>query len=881
MVQAARFYLRYAALNLRRSLRWTAFAAFCIATGVAAIVALRTLGLSIGDSLTDNVRDNNHGDIRISTEGEGMGFTFFSSSAGDPQRGMSENELARLEAWAAEHNARTSAFVRASGLQVTAVDAVTVGRPQFVTAYLIDPASWPAFGEISLLEPAGTPLETALGGAHNIVISRNLADQQGVAVGDTVRVSGTETLFTVTGIVRTEQEAGISDLFGSFFGFVYLPIGSAAELQQMERPNMFSIALPDGATPAEIDAAARELQPLTRGDITTVNQLLENYSEVADILGRFIVIMGLGALLIGGVAIINTMLVVVGRRTNEIAALKTFGLKGRQVMMMFLTEALILGVAGSLLGALLGILLSVGVNQYGAAFLQQPLTWRIYPEAILFGLSVGVVVTLVFGVLPVLVANKVRPATILRPNETMMPAAGCLQSLLAIVLVIVVVGVIAGQILSSIPAGIIGVALTLLILGLLVGLMWIVVWLVSKFPSFGSVDLRLALRNLSARRLRTATTLLALAAGMFALSSITFVGAGTRELLNFQVAQRLGGNVLVFPLLSFISPALGQTALNAQLDAIDGIDYRTEVRTYNGRLMLVNGEPLQLPDILESGLPGGGRAQRAFRAAPLQSRVTNNPDVQPPPLIAGRYLTPDDEGRPVVVATDDLFSSSLGIQVGAVVTISVNDQPIDFEVIGITAGSGFQFGQYEIPPGVIRTPPSFTLTVLNVASERLNQVLLDLSTNPTVLALDLTFIDGLLRRMIDQFAAIPTVVGLLSLLAAAVAMANTVALATLERRRQIGVMKAVGIKGRRVMWIMLLENTIIGLLGALLGIGLSAIGLALMTSLSEGMAIPIPADAVVVTVVLVIAAIVISWLATVASGRAAVSEHVTEVLRYE
>ncbi len=882
MVQAIRFYLRYAALNLRRSLRWTAFAAFCIATGVAAIVALRTLGLSIGDSLTDNVRDNNHGDLRISTEGEGMGFSFFSPSAGDTQRGFSQTELDRLEGWAAEHNARTSAFVRASGLQVTAVDSVTVGRPQFVTAYLIDPASWPAFGEIRLLEPGGAPLESALTGAHDIVVSRNLADQQGLAVGDTVRVSGTETLFTVTGVVRTEQEAGISDLFGSFFGFVYLPITSAAEIQQLEQPNMFSIALPDGTTPAEIDAAARQLQSLTRGDITTVNQLLENYSQVADILGRFIVIMGLGALLIGGVAIINTMLVVVGRRTNEIAALKTFGLKGRQVMMMFLTEALILGVAGSLLGALFGILLSVGVNQYGAAFLQQPLTWRIYPEAILFGLTVGVVVTLVFGVLPVLVANKVRPATILRPNETVVPAAGCLQSLLALVLVIVVVGVIAGQILASIPAGIIGVALTFLILGLLVGVMWVIVWLVSKLPSFGSVDLRLALRNLSARRLRTATTLLALAAGMFALSSITFVGAGTRELLNFQVAQRMGGNVLVFPLLSFVSPALGQTALNAQLNSIDGIDHRTAVSTYAGQMMRVDGEPLQVPEIFEpGGLPGGGRAQRAFRAAPLQSRVTDNPDVQPPAMLAGRYLTPEDEGQPVIVATDDLISSSLGIRVGAVVTISVDDQEYDFEVIGITAGSGFQFAQYEIPPGVIRTPPTFTLTVLSVANENLNQVLLDLSTNPTVLALDLTFIDGLLRRMIDQFAAIPTVVGLLSLLAAAVAMANTVALATLERRRQIGVMKAVGIKGWRVMLIMLLENTLIGLLGALLGIGLSAIGLALMTSLSEGMAIPVPADAVTVTVVLVVAAILISWLATVASGRAAVSEHVTEVLRYE
>ena len=58
---------------------------------------------------------------------------------------------------------------------------------------------------------------------------------------------------------------------------------------------------------------------------TTVPELLATNQAIADLLGRFIVVMGLGALLIGGVGIINTMLVMVGRRTEEIAALKTFG----------------------------------------------------------------------------------------------------------------------------------------------------------------------------------------------------------------------------------------------------------------------------------------------------------------------------------------------------------------------------------------------------------------------------------------------------------------------------------------------------------------------------------------------------------------------------
>jgi putative ABC transport system permease protein len=160
-------------------------------------------------------------------------------------------------------------------------------------------------------------------------------------------------------------------------------------------------------------------------------------------------------------------------------------------------------------------------------------------------------------------------------------------------------------------------------------------------------------------------------------------------------------------------------------------------------------------------------------------------------------------------------------------------------------------------------------------------VLLAFSEIPFVFALDISFIDSLLTRLINQFSAIPTIVGLLSLLAAAVSMANTVSLATLERRRQIGILKAVGLKGRRVLWVMLLENTLVGLLGGVLGIGVSALGVAIMTALGQGDAIPIPRDAVPAALALIGASVLIAWVSTFLSARVAVQERVANVLRYE
>src|SRR5689334_461202 len=101
------FYLRYAARNLRRSGRWTTFAVFCIAAGVATVVALRGLGLSIGDALDENVRVSNHGDITISSDHAGRSpFQFGSGGLGPNDSNFSDEELKALDQWVADHNGK-------------------------------------------------------------------------------------------------------------------------------------------------------------------------------------------------------------------------------------------------------------------------------------------------------------------------------------------------------------------------------------------------------------------------------------------------------------------------------------------------------------------------------------------------------------------------------------------------------------------------------------------------------------------------------------------------------------------------------------------------------------------------------------------------------
>jgi ABC-type antimicrobial peptide transport system permease subunit len=351
---------------------------------------------------------------------------------------------------------------------------------------------------------------------------------------------------------------------------------------------------------------------------------------------------------------------------------------------------------------------------------------------------------------------------------------------------------------------------------------------------------------------------------------------GAREIVRIQFAQTLGGNVMILPL---IPKEIAQPLIDVTLAFQPGIEYKTVMNLNAGQIIQLDGHSIVI-DETDREVP-----------VTILTRETNNPNLNSGPVLQGRDLTPEDRGKRVVVLSEQSLVESVfrgftldevGIHAGSQIRMRLPGGTYDFEVIGIVGNqNGFSpniAGAF-IPPGVIDS--RYSVNVIQVAPENLNETLLNLSSNPILLSLDVTFIDALLRRLVEQLAAIPMVIGLLSLLAAAVIMANTVSLAILERRRQIGILKAIGLKRSRVLRIILLENTIIGLLGGLIGIGLSSLGVSLMTALGAGIPIPIPTEARLIAVGLLVSSLLIAWIATLVSARGIIRERVLRVLRYE
>ncbi|MCA9988821.1 MAG: ABC transporter permease, partial [Anaerolineales bacterium] len=429
MMQNLRFFLRQALSNMNRNRQRTLFVLFCIAVGVAAIVSLRSLGFMIDETLTSNVQRQNKGDLAITAVNPVLALGSTEEPA-DPtlieERGtfgqqplFSEKGIAEITSWAEDQGYEVTLAIRQQGEgRVRPADDNEFAESAII--YGVQPAQYPFYGEIELLEPAGLSFADALAAPDAVLITEKLAEAIEVGPGDAINLTGAQR-FTVAGIIPDASEGTLSDLNSIILPYVYMEYEAAAELLAARADTLYVRVPGDVDYPAVTESFAEAFPGF---NVNTPDQILEQNETIGETVGKVITTMGLVSLLIGGIGIANTMVVVVGRRTIEIGVLKTIGLQGNQITLMFMIEALLLGIIGSVLGIGLGILLVNVLQRVVENAFSQALAFAVYPQAMLFGLVTGVIVTLVFGFLPTLSAGKVRPNVVLSPTETRLPRAG-------------------------------------------------------------------------------------------------------------------------------------------------------------------------------------------------------------------------------------------------------------------------------------------------------------------------------------------------------------------------------------------------------------------------------------------------------------------------
>ncbi len=270
---------------------------------------------------------------------------------------------------------------------------------------------YPFYGEIRT-EPAAAWRELPQG--HRVVVDPSLLTALNARLGDTLALG--EGRFVISGsIVSAPGNVGVRTAFGPRIyiaardlpGTRLLGFGSRAEYEAFVR-------LPTGVSP---QALAERYRPLLLPERVRVRTVAEDQANLNDALGRltgYLGLVGLIALLLGGIGVASGVVVFIRQRLDTIAVLRCLGASAGRVLAIYAAEAAAMGLAGSALGAAIGMLAQRLLPGLLAGLLPVDVRLVVSPGAVALGLGMGLWVALIFALIPLLAVRRVPPLAALR-----------------------------------------------------------------------------------------------------------------------------------------------------------------------------------------------------------------------------------------------------------------------------------------------------------------------------------------------------------------------------------------------------------------------------------------------------------------------------------
>jgi putative ABC transport system permease protein len=773
----------------------------CIAIGVGAIVALRSVIQSVRLVIGGEARTLLAADVMISTD--------------RPWTEATEAVIARQLATAGLL-ARTNAIEMA-----TMVRPADGGRAvaKMVELRAIEP-EFPLYGEITLSD--GRPYQHSLLENNGVLVRPELLPQLGVAVGDQIIIG--RQAFTIKGIIS--QEAGRRP--GAF------SLGSRVliDLAALERTGLLTFGS-RARRQILVKVPEPEMTPMTerlRADLTGQFVRVRSYRDTEDRIGEnlaraenYLSLVGLVIVILGGISVSSVMRVFVQQKIKTIAIVKCVGATTRQILAIYLLQALTLGLLGSLLGvglaALAVQLIPPDLVQYAGIEISLGLTM----SAILQGIGIGVLVALLFALVPLLEVRHVRPSLLLR--QAARPGGWDWTRIGVIALVVAALVALASWQAASlrvglgVSAGFVAVALVLLLVGHLLTRLTAPLARARWFP------LKQAVLHLSRPGNQTRVVLLAVGLGAFFIIGVRSLQASLLEEFTLQAGPDA-------PDMFLLDIQRDQAAdLSGFLASRMGGRSPLLIPVLRARVTGLRGTQQNLDSVQD--VRGQGSLSREY-VITYRDRLESNERLQ-----AGRFF--DDPGRvrggEAEVSVEQSIHERFDVNIGDLLRFDVLGRTVQARVTSIrevhfedARAGGFMFvfspETFEQAPHTYIAP----LRGLQEATARA-QVQHDLVARfPNVSVIDFREVLETIRSVMEIVTLAITVVGALVLTSGVLILIGAVAMTKFQRVYEAAIFKTLGASARDIAAMLVIEY---GLLGALAGAVGSVCAIALSWGISK------------------------------------------------
>ncbi|MFD4661184.1 ABC transporter permease [Kitasatospora sp. NPDC058444] len=710
--------------------------------------------------------------------------------------------------------------------RVAAVPGVkkAIGQVMVGNAVLVDPATnklvGPTTGAPTLLgnwtDTPRNPVTITSGheprNSGELVLDADTAKKAKLGLGDKVRVEngGGRHDFTIAGIATFSTTNP-----GAALGFLDTP--TAQQVLLGEQAYTSIEAFGDGSRSDErLKAEAAAAVGGGYQVKTAAEQKEENTKQVGSSLD-FMKYAMLGfafvSAIVGAFLIVNTFSMLVAQRTREIGLLRAIGGSRRQVNRSVLVEALILGVLGSTLGVAAGLGVAVGLiklmNALGMDLKAADL--RIGPDVFVAGYALGIVVTLVAAWFPARRASRISPMAALRDHGT--PAEGRANLVRTVVGLLLTAGggallVLGARAEKAATGGQylgLGVVLTLVgfvVLGPLLASA-IVRVLGAALPAVFGPSGKLAQRNAMRNPRRTGATAAALMIGLALVIASSVFSSSAVTSASAQIDRSVGVDYII---------AGGRTGVTPEMVDIvrrtPGIDHVTTQEFFPAKVQLADGRK---PKTELTAVPP------AFFGTDFRPTVKSG--------------AVDAIGRGSL-GIGEAFAKDNNLKVGDQVTVDYGKGRTQTLPVGAVFAKGELFGDgsfvamdtmAKVVPAA-EQPPVWTFFAKASAGADVARTLTALQDGlkeyPQLTIKDQAGYKELVQSQVNTLLYLIYGLVALSITVAVLGVVNTLALSVVERTREIGLLRAIGLSRRQLRRMIRLESVVIAVFGAVLGTGL-------------------------------------------------------------
>jgi putative ABC transport system permease protein len=760
----------------------------CLALGVGAIAAILSFSRAVEEGLHADAREILGGDVAIS-------LLYREATLEQVDYLRKQGQVAR---WI---DSRAMA-------RPVAAD----GRPALIQLKAVEGA-YPLYGAVEL--KGGGTLAEALArrdGVWGAAVEEVALRRMNIALGDKVKVG--DSVIEIRAVIAREPDRGLN-AFASLGPRLMMPFEALAETGLVQPGSLltweYRLRLPPGVSDTAAIAALKARFPDAGWRVRGLADAGGGIRLWLDRLTQFIGLIGLAALLVGGVGVGNAISSFLAARTRTIATLKCLGAPQRLIFNTYLLQLSLLALIGVAIGLAVGAALPFVTQGPLAELLPVRVRVAVYAAPLATAAAFGLLVTLMFALVPLIRAGTVPAATLMRGavveqgalrwrDRAAVAAAALLLAGFTIVTADdrwVALWFVCGAVGAFIafPA-----------------LAWLVMKAAARAGKPKLAGLRLALANLHRPGAPTAIVMLSLGLGLTVLVATSLVQGNLQD----QLARRIPADAPAFFFVDIQSSQM--PAFEQAIAAIPGAGSVEKVPSLRGRIVKIAGQPVASHAVAANGrwAVEGDRGVTYAATPPEGSRI-----------VAGEWWPPDYHG-PQLISFDADLAKAFGVGVGDTITLNVLGRDIDAKIASLrriewtTLAINFVF---VFSPGILDHAPHTFLATVKATPEAEDAVFKAVTDQfPNVTVVRIRDAIATVSDVLGNIGLATRVIGLLSIVAGLLVLAGAM-LATQRRRvHEAVVMKVLGATRARIAGIFAWEFAFLGLATAAAALGVGTLG---------------------------------------------------------